>query len=266
MASKYPPGLDGSTWGCHRYCSGCVSHSALSGAGNCSRSNPGDRSANERIEMLPTEPRETLLLVWKLAGDRVASPGQVPIGTPLDLIMVAPCVGAARGRQPELRAPRCPTSNASLSRSWPTRLRSIVPIPGLPSRGRHVARGAAVSPPGQPVRGDNRNRRAGRRSARIGAAERRPGVCCRSDIGLLASTQSTQVSQLQAQVNALIEQLVALVGRPAVSRSAAPPSSTYLGQPPPSDRRRHASSSPRRCSRRRGRLRPEARRRRASHW
>ena len=43
--------------------------------------------------MLPTEPRETLLLVWKLAGDRVTNPAQVPIGTPLDLIGVAPCSG-----------------------------------------------------------------------------------------------------------------------------------------------------------------------------
>jgi hypothetical protein len=83
------PGLDGSTCRCHRCCSGCVSPLALSAAGRLFEV----ESANECIEMLPPEPRETLLLVWKLAGDRVANPTQVPIGTPLDLIMVAPCLG-----------------------------------------------------------------------------------------------------------------------------------------------------------------------------
>jgi hypothetical protein len=64
-----------------------VSPLALSAAGRLFEV----ESANECIEMLPTEPRETLLLVWELAGDRVANPAQVPIGTPLDLIGVAPC-------------------------------------------------------------------------------------------------------------------------------------------------------------------------------
>ena len=87
--TEIPPGLDGSTRRCHRCCSGWVSPLCCRRRGDCSRV----ESANECIEMLPTEPRETLLLVWKLAGDRVANPAQVPIGTPLDLIMVAPCSG-----------------------------------------------------------------------------------------------------------------------------------------------------------------------------
>ena len=87
--TEIPPGLDASTCRCHRYFSGCVSPLALSAAGRLFEV----ESANECIEMLPTEPRETLLLVWKLAGGRVANPAQVPIGTPLDLIMVAPCSG-----------------------------------------------------------------------------------------------------------------------------------------------------------------------------
>jgi hypothetical protein len=113
---------------------------------------------------------------------------------------------------------------------------SNVPIPGLPSRGRPlpaaaVAGARPVSPPAA-ITGILEQ------AAAVLASERpsgSPGPYARSDAGSVASTQSTRVSQLQEQVNALIEQVVALAGRPPVLDAAALPSTLYRGQQPAYD-------------------------------
>jgi hypothetical protein len=115
-------------------------------------------------------------------------------------------------------------------------VRSIVPIPGLPSRGpapatRATAGTRPVSPPAA-ITGIVEQAVAVLASERP-SISRRPTA--RSDIGSVASTQSTRVSQLQEQVNALIEQLAALVAGPPGLDIAAPQSTIFAGQEPPSD-------------------------------
>jgi hypothetical protein len=75
-------------------------------------------------------------------------------------------------------------------------------------------------------------------AAAILASERprgSPGLSARSDPGSVASTQSTRISQLQEQVNALIEQFVALAGPPPGLAYAARPAAGVLGEQPPAD-------------------------------
>ncbi len=115
-------------------------------------------------------------------------------------------------------------------------VRSIVPIPGLPSRGRAPAtRGTAGTGPVSPaaaITGIVEQAAAVLASARPSGSAGSPAG---PGAGSIASTQSTQVSQLQAQLNELIEQVVALAGRPPGLQTAAPPSSTFPGQASPSD-------------------------------
>ena len=115
-------------------------------------------------------------------------------------------------------------------------VRSIVPIPGLPSRGRAPAtRGIAGTGPVSPaaaITGIVEQATAVLASARPSGSA---GSSAGPGAGSIASTQSTQVSQLQAQLNGLIEQVVALAGRPPGLQTAAPPSSIFPGRAPPSD-------------------------------
>jgi hypothetical protein len=115
-------------------------------------------------------------------------------------------------------------------------VRSIVPIPGLPSRGpgpatRATAGTRPVSPPAA-ITGIVEQATAVLASARPSGSA---GSSAGSDAGSVASTQSTQISQLQEQINELIEQVVALAGRPPGLETAAPPSTIFPGQAPPSD-------------------------------
>ena len=110
---------------------------------------------------------------------------------------------------------------------------SNVSTPGLPSRGRALPAAAATRlvNPSAPITG------IVEQAAAVLASERpsvSPAPAARSDIDSVALTQTTQVGQLQAQVNALIEQLAALVGRPAGPASGAPLSPPYLEEQPAS--------------------------------
>jgi hypothetical protein len=113
-------------------------------------------------------------------------------------------------------------------------VRSIVPIPGLPSRGPAPAPGVtagagSVGPLGA-ITGIVEQAAAVLASARPGG---NAGSAARS--GSMAPTQSILTSQLQEQVNGLVEQVVALAVRPTGLETAAPASSMFPGQAPPFD-------------------------------
>lgn len=114
-------------------------------------------------------------------------------------------------------------------------VQSHLRIPGLPSRGPALPAAviAAIRPGGPPasISGIVEQANAVLASERP-SASRAP---VRSDNGSVASTQSTRVSQLQEQVNALIEQLVALVAGPPSLDSAALRSTRVPGRAPSSD-------------------------------
>ena len=112
-------------------------------------------------------------------------------------------------------------------------VRSHIPIPGLPSRGPALP-GAATRPIGAPAAITGIVEQA----AAVLAAERpstSPGPSAAPDASSVASTQSTRVSQLQEQVNALIEQFVALAARPPGLDYAARPGTRVPGREPSSD-------------------------------
>ncbi len=112
-------------------------------------------------------------------------------------------------------------------------LLSNVPIPGLPSRGRTLP-AAAVSRLVNPYAATTG---IVEQAAAVLASERPamgPAPGARPDIDPLPSTPGTEVTRLQGQVNGLVEQLAALIGRPAVPASGAPPTSPYLAQQPAS--------------------------------
>jgi len=108
-------------------------------------------------------------------------------------------------------------------------IRSQLPLPGLPSRGSAMP-GAAIAgiQPENPL------------AALTGIVEQATAVlaserpsttappAARSDVGSVPSTQGNRVSQLQEQVNALIEQLSALLGRPMTLDAATLP---YMSAP-----------------------------------
>jgi hypothetical protein len=102
-------------------------------------------------------------------------------------------------------------------------VRSRVPMPGLPSRSSvlpgTMTAGAWPDNPRAAITGIVEQATAVLASERPSVS---PAPGAPSDIGAVATTQSARVSQLQDQVNALIEQLVALVGRPLNLESAAP--------------------------------------------
>ena len=112
---------------------------------------------------------------------------------------------------------------------------SNVPNPGLPSRVRALpAAGAAGTWPASTpatITGIVEQ-------ATAVLASERPSVSSApyawSDMSS-ASTQSARISQLQEQVNALIEQLVPLVSRPPALDIAAAQLTSVSGQKPPSD-------------------------------
>jgi hypothetical protein len=114
-------------------------------------------------------------------------------------------------------------------------VRSNVSIPGLPSRGslpvtRAITDTGLASPAA--ITG------IVEQAAAVLASERPSGsggYSAGSGAGSVAPTQSTQISQLQGQVNALIEQLVALLGRPSGLDIAAPQYTTLAAQEPRSD-------------------------------
>jgi hypothetical protein len=108
---------------------------------------------------------------------------------------------------------------------------SNVPSPGLPSRG--PAMPAAVVAGIRPVSPAAAVTGIVDQAAAVLASERSnvsPMPSAHSDAGSVASKQSTQISQLQEQVNALIEQLVALASRPPVLDVAAPQSTILAGR------------------------------------
>jgi hypothetical protein len=114
--------------------------------------------------------------------------------------------------------------------------RSQIPMPGLPSRGPALPGAMAV--PARLVDLPAMGTGIVEQARAILASERpstSPPLDLRSDTGLVGPAQSTQVSQLQAQVNALIEQFVTLVTRPAGLGVAAAPSTSYPDQQPYSD-------------------------------
>ncbi len=104
-------------------------------------------------------------------------------------------------------------------------IRSQFPIPGLPSRG-YTLPGAAIAgmQPENPLAAITG---IVEQAAAVLAAERpsanAPAAARFSDYGSVPSTQGNRVSQLQEQVNGLIEQLSALLGRPPTLDSAALP-------------------------------------------
>jgi len=108
-------------------------------------------------------------------------------------------------------------------------IRSQLPIPGLPSRG-YALPGAAIvgMQPENPLAAITG---IVEQAAAVLASER-PSTssppATQSDVGSVASTQSNRVSQLQEQVNALIEQLCALLGKPLNLDSATLP---YMSPP-----------------------------------
>ena len=171
----------------------------------------------------------------------MANPAQVPIGTPLDLIGVAPCAGAARGRQPELRGSPMPYFQRKPVEELVDAVRSIVPIPGLPSRGRAPAtRGTAatgpVSPSAAATTGIVEQAAAVLASARPSRAapgsSARPG--CRAPS---RQRQGTQVSQTPgaAQRTDRAGSLRSLVAPPGLQTSQRRQSSIFPGRAPPSD-------------------------------
>jgi hypothetical protein len=103
-------------------------------------------------------------------------------------------------------------------------VRSRFPIPGLPSRGSTLpgAVTAATWPqtPVAALTGIVDQATAVLASERPSAS---PAPAAWPDVGSVSSMQSTRVSQLQEQVNGLIEQLVAVLGRPPNLDSAVPP-------------------------------------------
>jgi hypothetical protein len=105
--------------------------------------------------------------------------------------------------------------------------------PGLPSRGRPLPAGAA-SPQVNPYAATTGivEQAAAVLASERPSAGRAPAP--RSEIGSVASTPSTQVSQIQGQVNAFVEQLATLVGRPAIPATGAPLSPSQLVQHPAS--------------------------------
>jgi hypothetical protein len=112
-------------------------------------------------------------------------------------------------------------------------VRSQLPIPGLPSRGPALPGAASAdSQPAAALTG------IVEQAAAVLASERpsgSPGHSARFDAGPVASTQNAQISQVQQQVNALIEQLAALVSRPPGVGPATSPSASVAGQQPSSD-------------------------------
>ena len=115
-------------------------------------------------------------------------------------------------------------------------VRSHLPSPGLPSRGPAlpgaVTAGIGPDSPLAAITGIVEQATAVLASERSNAS---PVLTARSNVGSVASTESTRVSQLQEQVNALIEQAVALAGRSPILETAVRPSAPFPGQPPPSD-------------------------------
>ena len=115
-------------------------------------------------------------------------------------------------------------------------VRSMVAIPGLPSRGpapaNGVTAGAKLISPAAALTGIVEQASAVLASER---PSRSAGSSTASGTGAVAPAQGTQISQLQQQVNALLEQLVTLVGRPPGLDIAAPQSTILAGQAPRSD-------------------------------
>ena len=113
-------------------------------------------------------------------------------------------------------------------------VRSMVAIPGLPSRGpapaNGVTAGAKLISPAAALTGIVEQASAVLASER---PSRSAGSSTASGTGAVAPAQGTQISQLQQQVNALLEQLVTLVGRPL--DSAAPQSTILAGLGPRSE-------------------------------
>ena len=113
-------------------------------------------------------------------------------------------------------------------------VRSQLQIPGLPSRVRALPGAASASTrpdwPLAPATG------IVEQAAAVLASERpnvSPGPSTRSDIGSLGATQSARVSELQEQVNALIEQFAALIARPPnLDALAAPYASVPVRETP----------------------------------
>ena len=112
---------------------------------------------------------------------------------------------------------------------------SNAPIAGLPSRIRAPAAMGADMRPFCPVA----TATGIVDQATTVLASERPGAGTLAsawpDAGSVASTQSTRVSQLQEQVNALIEQFVALASRPPGLDVAAPQSANLARLEPLSD-------------------------------
>jgi hypothetical protein len=114
-------------------------------------------------------------------------------------------------------------------------VRSQFPMPGLPSRVRALP--GAVTTDILPDNPFTATTGIIEQATAVLASERpsaSPAPTGHSDPGSVASMQSTQVSELQAKVNALIEQLVALVAQPALPATAPPLSALYFGQQPAS--------------------------------
>jgi hypothetical protein len=110
---------------------------------------------------------------------------------------------------------------------------SNVPNPGLPSRVRALpAAGAAGTwPASTPATITGIVEQA---TAVLATERPSPAPYAWSDVSS-ASTQSARISQLQEQVNALIEQLVALASRPSALDVAAAQLTSVSGQKAPSD-------------------------------
>ena len=145
--------------------------------------------------------------------------------------------GLARDRGNRTRAPPMPYFQRQPIEGLVDAVLSNVPTPGLPSRGPALP--AAVVAGTRPVSPAAAITGIVDQAAAVLASER-PSVSrepsARSDAGSVASTQSTRISQLQEQVNALIEQLVALAGRPPGSATSQRRRSTILaGREPPFD-------------------------------
>jgi hypothetical protein len=115
-------------------------------------------------------------------------------------------------------------------------VRSMVAIPGLPSRGpapaNGVTAGAKLISPAAALTGIVEQASAVLASER---PSRSAGSSTASGTGAVAPAQGTQISQLQQQVNALLEQLVTLVGRPPGLDIAAPQSTILAGLGPRSE-------------------------------
>jgi hypothetical protein len=114
-------------------------------------------------------------------------------------------------------------------------VRSHIPYPGLPSRGPALpgVETATILPGGTPAAITGIVEQA----TAVLASERPSGSPAPStapDASSVASTQATRASQLQEQVNALIEQFVALAGRPPGLGHGARPGTRLPGPEPTS--------------------------------